>query len=158
MLQAGIEPAAIFLSRLLKPSGVDDEPSPFDNGPRDVTCFSDLPMKRTLVFVLLAAAAAFPGDRPAVPQCFKIHALIRADGEHYWADWTNACPYTIDSVYVMIGFRDKSRKRLGDGVWGLHFITQGAHRVTRFSTPRGVDGFEFVDIRKVTTDSTEALR
>ena len=83
---------------------------------------------------------------------------ISTDGEHYWADWTNACPYTIDSVYVMIDFWDKFHKRLGDGVWGLHFITQGAHRVTRFSAPRGVDSFQFVGIRKVTTDSGEALR
>jgi hypothetical protein len=114
-------------------------------------------MKRALAVAVLATAA-FAGDKPSVTQCFKVHSLIRADGEHYWADWTNSCPYTIDSVYVMIGFRDKSRKWLGDGVWGLHFITQGAHRVTRFSVPRGVDGFESLDIRKVTTDFTEALR
>ena len=114
-------------------------------------------MKRVLVFLLLAAGA-LAGDKPSVPQCFQIHSLTPTDGEHYWADWTNACPYTIDSVYVMINFWDKSHKRLGDGVWGLHFITQGAHRVTRFSAPRGVGGFEFVDVRKVTTDSDEALR
>jgi hypothetical protein len=114
-------------------------------------------MKRVLVFLLLAVGA-LAGDTPTVPQCFQVHSLTRTDGEHYWADWTNACPYTIDSVYVMIGFRDKFHKLLGDGVWGLHFITQGAHRVTRFSAPRGVAGFEFVDIRKVTTDSAEALR
>jgi hypothetical protein len=112
-----------------------------------------------LGFLLLwLAAASLAGEPPAVHQCFKVNSLTRADGEHYWADWTNACPYTIDSVYVMIGFRDKSHKWLGDGVWGLHFITQGAHRVTRFSVPLGVDGFESVDIRKVTTDFTEALR
>jgi hypothetical protein len=114
-------------------------------------------MKRALLF-LLFAAAAYAGDKPTVSKCFKIHSLTRTDGEHYWADWTNACPYTIDSVYVMIAFWDKFHQRLGDGVWGLHFITQGAHRVTRFSAPNGVGGFEFVDIRKITTDFTEALR
>jgi hypothetical protein len=113
-------------------------------------------MKRALLF-LLFAAAAYAGDKPTVSKCFQIHSMTRTDGEHYWADWTNACPYTIDSVYVMIGFWDKFHKRLGDGVWGLHFITQGAHRVTRFSVPSGVGGFEFVDIRKITTDFTEAL-
>jgi len=114
-------------------------------------------MKRALIFLFLAVAA-LAGEKPAVSECFQVHALTRMDSEHYWADWTNACPYTIDSVYVMIGFRDKFHRRLGDGVWGLHFITRGAHRVTRFSAPAGVDGFEFVDIRKVTTDWAEALR
>lgn len=114
-------------------------------------------MKQVLVLMLLGVGA-LAGDKPTVAQCFQVHSLTRTDGEHYWADWTNACPYTIDSVYVMIDFWDKFHKRLGDGVWGLHFITQGAHRVTRFSAPRGVDSFEFVGIRKVTTDSGEALR
>jgi len=114
-------------------------------------------MKLVLAFVLLGVVA-LAGNKPTVDQCFKVRSLTRTDAEHYWADWTNACPYTIDSVYVMIGFRDKFHRRLGDGVWGLHFITQGAHRVTRFSTPAGVGGFEFVDIRKVTADAIEALR
>ncbi len=114
-------------------------------------------MRLALLFTLLSVGA-FAGEKPAVSQCFKVHSLTRTDGDHYWADWTNSCPYTIDSVYVMIGFWDKFHKRLGDGVWGLHFITQGAHRVTRFSVPSGVNGFEFLDIRKVTTDFTEALR
>ena len=114
-------------------------------------------MKRVLAFLLLAVGT-LAGDKPSVAQCFKVHALTRTDGEHYWADWTNSCPYTIDSVYVMIDFWDKFHKRLGDGVWALHFITQGSHRVTRFSAPRGVGGFESVDIRKVTTDFVEALR
>src|SRR5579862_7413103 len=113
-------------------------------------------MRSVLVFLLLASAA-IAGDKPAVSQCFQVHSLTRTDGEHYWADWTNACPYTIDSVYVMIGFWDKFHKRLGDGVWGLHFITRGAHRVTRFSAPSGATGFESVDIRKVTADFEEAL-
>src|SRR5258706_10051957 len=114
-------------------------------------------MKKVLVLLLLGAAA-IAGDKPDVSQCFKVHSLTSADSDHYWADWTNACPYTIDSVYVLIGFWDKAHKRLGDGVWGLHFITQGAHRVTRFSAPSGVSSFESVDTRKVTTDSDEALR
>ena len=108
--------------------------------------------------IAIQYVGALAGDKPAVSECFQVHSLTRMDGDHYWADWTNACPYTIDSVYVMIGFRDKFHNLLGDGVWGLHFITQGAHRVTRFSTPAGVTAYEFVDIRKVTTDSTEALR
>lgn len=114
-------------------------------------------MKRLLV-VLILGIPALAGEQPKVSECFKVHSLTRMDDEHYWANWTNACPYTIDSVYVMIGFADKFRKPLGAGVWGLHFITQGAHRVIRFSTPWLADGFEFVNVRKITTDAEEALR
>ena len=113
---------------------------------------------KRLLLVLVVCIPALAGDKPNVSDCFKVHSLTRMDDEHYWANWTNACPYTIDSVYVMIGFADKSRKLLGEGVWGLHFITQGMHRVIRFSTPSRVDGFEFVSVRKITTDAAEALR
>lgn len=114
-------------------------------------------MKRILLLLSLTACL-FAGDRPKVPDCFKIRALIRADADHYWADWTNTCPYTVDSVYVVVGFSDGSRRSLGEGVWSLHFTTPGAHRVTRFTTPSGVSGFEFVDVRRVTTGVEEAFR
>ena len=116
-------------------------------------------MKHLLTgLLLLFATTASVQAGQKVSDCFKVHSLIKMDNDHYWANWTNACPYTIDSVYVMIGFADKSRKLLGEGVWGLHFITQGMHRVIRFSTPSKVDGFEFVSVRKITTDAIEALR
>jgi hypothetical protein len=114
-------------------------------------------MKRLLILLVLGLPA-LAEEQPKVPECFKVHSLTRMDAEHYWANWTNACPYTIDSVYVMVGFADKSRKPLGAGVWGLHFVTPGTHRVIRFSTPALVDEFEFVSIRKITTDAEEALR
>ncbi len=113
-------------------------------------------MKFVALAVLFAAASP-AAEKPSVTECFKIQALTKTDSDHYWADWANTCPYTIDSVYVKIGFSDKFRKPLGSGVMGLHFILQGAHRVTRFSTPSGVAGFEFVHVRKVTTDSEDAL-
>jgi hypothetical protein len=113
---------------------------------------------KLLLILLVLGIPGLAAERPKVSDCFKVHSLTRMDDEHYWANWTNACPYTIDSVYVMIGFADKSRKVLGEGVWGLHFITQGMHRVIRFSTPSRVDGFEFVSVRKITTDAAEALR
>jgi hypothetical protein len=122
-----------------------------------MACLFPLRVKR-LLLLLVVCIPALAGDKPNVSDCFKVHSLTRMDDEHYWANWTNACPYTIDSVYVMIGFADKSRKLLGEGVWGLHFITQGMHRVIRFSTPSRVDGFEFVSVRKITTDAAEALR
>jgi hypothetical protein len=132
-------------------------PFSFDKGSHAMAFCQNLSVKQALL-VLFFAVAAYAGDKPAVSKCFQIHSMTRTDGEHYWADWTNACPYTIDSVYVMIGFWDKFHQRLGNGVWGLHFITQGAHRVTRFSAPNGVGGFQFLDIRKITTDFTEAFQ
>jgi hypothetical protein len=114
-------------------------------------------MKRALLFLFMAVAG-LADQKPRISDCFKVHSLTRTDNDHYWASWTNACPYIIDSVYVMIEFSDQFHKQLGNGVWGLHFITQGMHRVTRFSTPLGVSDFQFVNIRKVTADSDEALR
>src|SRR5712691_11056664 len=70
---------------------------------------------KRLLLVLVVCLPALAGDKPNVSDCFKVHSLTRMDDEHYWANWTNACPYTIDSVYVMIGFADKSRKLLGEG-------------------------------------------
>jgi hypothetical protein len=110
----------------------------------------------TVVF-LLSAGAAF-AEKPKVSDCFKVHALIRADEAHYWADWTNACPYTIDSVYVLVTFADKSRLHIGDGVWPMYFVAPGAHRVTRFSVPSEVADFAWVHVRKITADAVEGLR
>lgn len=103
-------------------------------------------------------------DRPKPPdavmqveQCFKIHWLLRADDAHYWADWVSECPYTIDAVYVMIGFHDHGKNHLGNGVWPMYFVLPGAHQVTRFSAPAEVSGFETVVVHRVTVDSAEAF-
>jgi hypothetical protein len=110
------------------------------------------------VFLLCALALTIvAAEKPKVSQCFKVHSMSRADEEHYWTTWTNACPYTIDSVYVMVGFADKARAAVGDGVWGLHFIKPGAHRTMRFSSPGKLTDFNFVDVRKITGDMGEAF-
>jgi hypothetical protein len=107
------------------------------------------------------AGAAVPGS-PAAPasidvsKCFKVRRLLKTDSTHYWADWSNTCPYTIDAVYVMVGFRDRSHKDMGNGVWPMYFVKPGAHRVTRFSAP--VADFETVRVHRITTDSVIALR
>jgi tetratricopeptide (TPR) repeat protein len=106
-----------------------------------------------LAVSLTVAASA----QPNIAQCFKVYDLLKMDQDHYWANWANACPYTIDSVYVMVRFSDRSRTRLGNGVWALHFVTPGTHQVTRFTAPRGVPEFEFVQLHKITADSLEAL-
>lgn len=105
---------------------------------------------------LLCAGAIFAGP-PGIPECFKVHDLLKTDQDHYWANWSNACPYTIDSVYVEVGFSDRSGNHLGDGVWALHFLPPGAHRVTRFSTPESLADFDSVHVRKITSSTEEAL-
>lgn len=114
-------------------------------------------MYRLWMACFLFSGLASAAGNPAVPECFKVHRLLKTDATHYWADWSNTCPYTIDSVYVLVGFMDGFRKYLGDGVWPMYFVLPGAHRVTRFSVPVGVDGFESILVRRITTDSVEAL-
>lgn len=98
-----------------------------------------------------------PGEVMKVDECFKIHWLLRADDAHYWADWVSECPYTVDSVYVMIGFLDHGRKALGNGVWPMYFVLPGAHQVTRFSAPADVAGFETIVVHHITTETAEAF-
>jgi hypothetical protein len=105
----------------------------------------------------LAFAAFAMAEHANVSQCFKVHELLRADEEHYWATWTNACPYTIDSVYVMVKFADRSAKDVADGVWSLHFIAPGAHRTMRFSAPGKLADFASVRQSKITADIYEAF-
>lgn len=105
----------------------------------------------------LTFAAVTLAQHPQVSECFKVHSMIRADEEHYWTTWTNACPYTIDSVYVMVKFADRSAREVADGVWSLHFIPPGAHRTMRFSAPGKLADFASVHQRKITGDIYEAF-
>jgi hypothetical protein len=105
-----------------------------------------------LTFTALALA-----QHTNVSQCFKVHELLRADEAHYWATWTNSCPYTIDSVYVLVKFADRSAKDVADGVWSLHFISPGAHRTMRFSAPGKLADFASVRQQKITGDIYEAF-
>jgi hypothetical protein len=110
-----------------------------------------------LPFWLMLPAIVHAEQKPQVPQCFKVNALIRMDDDHYWANWTNACSYAVDSVYVNVEFVDGDQRSLGNGLWSMHFVVPGAHQVTRFSTPPGVSAFRFIRVRKVTTTLDEAL-
>jgi len=114
-------------------------------------------MKHLLALVGLTACVALAAE-PKVPECFKVHALLKMDDEHYWAEWTNSCPYTIDSVYVMVGFQDRSRAPLANGVWSLHFIAPGTHRVIRLTAPSKAPDFQYVSVKRITVDAMEALR
>jgi hypothetical protein len=115
-------------------------------------------MKILLTSLFLLSAGAAMAEKPTVSECFKVHALVRMDEEHYWADWTNTCPYTIDSVYVLVNFTGKSRAHVGGGMWPMYFVAPGTHRVTRFSVPSEVSDFESVAVEKITADPAEGLR
>ena len=119
-------------------------------------------MKLLLTALLLCGATVYADDKaankgPAISQCFKVHWLLKTDDTHYWADWVSECPYEIEAVYVMVGFSDPKHNELGNGVWPMYFVRPGAHQVTRFSVPVGVDGFEAIVVHHITTDSTEAF-
>jgi len=115
-------------------------------------------MKHFVAGLFLFTGVVSAAPPPKTAQCFKVHRLLRLDSTHYWADWTNSCPFTIDRVYVEVGFLDHSHTQLGEGVWPMYFVLPGVHRVTRFSVPVGVAGYETVRVRRITTDSAEALR
>jgi hypothetical protein len=110
-----------------------------------------------LMFAAIPFAPCAMAQHPNVSQCFKVHELLRADEAHYWATWTNTCPYTIDSVYVMVRFADHSAREVADGVWSLHFITPGAHRTMRFSAPGKLADFASVRQQRITGDMGEAF-
>lgn len=119
-------------------------------------------MKHLLTVLLLSCAVTAPAAdkaaarrESAVSRCFKVRRLLRTDSTHYWADWSNTCPFTIDAVYVMVGFLDRGHQEMGSGVWPMYFVKPGAHRVTRFSAP--VADFETVLVHRITTDSAVAL-
>ena len=112
-------------------------------------------MKRLLLLVLLGGSAF--GAEPKVSDCFKVNALLKMDGDHYWADWKNACPYTIDSVYVAVEFADRMGRSVGNGLWALHLVGPGLARVIRLSTPPTSAAFERISVRKITTDLEQAL-
>lgn len=114
-------------------------------------------MNRLLVLGLFAGGMAMAAE-PSVAECFKVNALLKLDGDHYWADWKNSCPYTIDSVYIAVEFADHVGKSVGNGLWALHLVGPGLARVIRLSTPETSGVFERIRVRRITTDLEQALR
>ena len=117
-------------------------------------------MRHLLIALLLCSAvqAASPtsvSNKAAASNCFRVNRLLKSDDVHYWAEWTNACPYTIDAVYVLVRFLDNGRNELANGVWPMYFVRPGVHNVNRFSAPVG--GFSTVALHRITTDFAEAL-
>jgi hypothetical protein len=128
-------------------------------------------MKHILLGLYLVGAMALAADQPKdlpkeapkvqappkVADCFKVNRLLKIDATFYWADWSNACPYTVETVYVIVVFVDGSSKELGGGVWPMYFVEPGVHRVTRFTVPVGVSAYETLRVSTITTDSAVAL-
>jgi hypothetical protein len=113
-------------------------------------------MKRLLLLGVIASGMALAAD-PKVSECFKVNALLKMDGDHYWADWKNSCPYTIDSVYVAVEFADQFGQRVGNGLLALHLVMPGLARVMRFSAPATSAEFVRIKVREITTDLEQAL-
>jgi len=114
-------------------------------------------MKTILLGLYLCGTAAFAADQPKLADCFKVNRLLKIDATFYWADWTNTCPYTVETVYVMVTFLDGSSRELGSGVWPMYFIEPGVRRVTRFTAPVGVSTYQTLRVSKITADSAVAL-
>jgi hypothetical protein len=113
-------------------------------------------MNRLVLLGIFAGGLAIAAD-PNVATCFKVNALLKMDGDHYWADWKNSCPYTIDSVYIAVEFADRGGKKVGNGLWALHLVGPGLSRVIRLSTPLMDGEFQRIRVRKITTDLETAL-
>src|ERR1700722_7700342 len=105
----------------------------------------------------LACAAIVLAQHPKVSDCFKVNELLRADEEHYWATWTDACPYTIDSAYVTVRLAAGSAGELAETVLGLHLQQLPPHRTMRFSAPGRIADFASVYQKKITADMGEAF-
>ena len=114
-------------------------------------------MKRLLLLGVIASGMGLAADHPKVSECFKVNALLKMDGDHYWADWKNSCPYTIDSVYVAVEFADQFGQRVGNGMWALHLVMPGLARVIRLSAPATSAEFARIKVRQITTDLEQAL-
>ncbi len=113
-------------------------------------------MYRLLGLLLFLCAGASAAE-PNVAQCFKVKALLKMDSDHYWADWKNSCPYTIDSVYIAVEFADSLGNRVGNGLWALHLVGPGLARVIRLSAPATSAAFEKIRVSTITTDLEQAL-
>lgn len=108
------------------------------------------------LLLVLAPLICSAADTSRVSACFQVNALVRADEDHYWADWKNSCPFTIDRVYVMVEFFQQGRK-IGQGVWPSYFVTSGQARVVRFSSPIHLPSNSSITVFRITTDSSVAL-
>jgi len=93
-----------------------------------------------------------------VSHCFVIREMVWSEEERYYVDATSRCSREYDAVYVMVSFLDAKGARLDDGVWAIYWCRPGRREIHEFGIPKQAEGFRRVVLRKITVDSTEALR
>lgn len=108
-----------------------------------------------LVCVFGCALAARAED---VSQCFAVREMVKTEEIRYLVDAVSHCRKVYDAVYVLVSFFDDRGKHLDDGVWATYWCRPGRREVHEFAIPKYASGFVQVIIRKITTDSREALQ
>ena len=84
--------------------------------------------------------------------------MVKSEDQRYFVDATSRCSREYDAVYVMVSFLDSKGSRLDDGVWAIYWCRPGRREIHEFGIPTRATGFHRVVLRKITVDSTEALR
>ena len=101
---------------------------------------------------------AFAAKAENVAQCFTVHEMVKTEDIRYGVDAVSRCAQEYDAVYVMVSFLDGKGNHLDDGVWAIYWCRPGRHEVHEFAIPAKALGFTRVVLRKITTNSVEALR
>jgi hypothetical protein len=107
---------------------------------------------------LLVFAPAPAVQTEDVSHCFVVREMVKSEEERYYVDAVSRCSHEYDAVYVMVSFLDAKGSRLDDGVWAIYWCRPGRREVHEFGIPKQAEGFRTVVLRKITVDSTEALR
>jgi len=116
------------------------------------------PVRWWLPAVLFACCLVAPARAENVSQCFTVHEMVKTEEIRYLVDAVSRCSKVYDAVYVMVSFLDSAGRRLDDGVWATYWCRPGRREVHEFAIPSHALGFTRVVLRKITTDSHEALR
>lgn len=111
----------------------------------------------SLVPFLMFATGHHPAHED-VAHCFVVHEMVRSEDERYFVDAVSRCSHVYDAVYVMVEFLDAKGRRLDDGVWAIYWCRPGRREVHEFGVSKRAEGFYRVVLKKITVDSTEALR
>ena len=107
---------------------------------------------------LLVIACSITARAENVAQCFAVREIVKTEEIRYMVDAVSRCSKVYDAVYVMVSFFDSHGKHLDDGVWATYWCRPGRREIHEFAIPGNALGFERVVIRKITTDSREALQ